>query len=262
MGRILTLARYGTAARRALGLALCLLVHRAEAAGPLAPPPASLDHHAVVDADTYPWSAVGKLFNSIGGACTAAAIAPDKVLTAAHCLYAFRTHRFLQPDSIHFLLGYARGDYRIHARVSAIAVGPGYDPADETRTAAADWAVLTLAEPLPEAVRPIALAAALPAPGTGIEIGGFAQDRAYLMTADRHCRLLGPSGAAVLVHDCVIAHGDSGAPLLVRRPDGAVEAFAVTVGFWKVDGRQASIAAPVTADILPTARSSPAQATR
>jgi protease YdgD len=217
-------------------------------------PDAAADHHAVVDAGSYPWSAVGKLFNSIGGACTAAAIAPDKVLTAAHCLYAFRTHRFLPPDSIHFLLGYARGDYRVHARVASYAVGPGYDPADETHTAARDWAVLTLAEPLPPSVRPVALATAVPATGTLIEIGGFAQDRAYLMTADTRCRLLGPSAAtAVLAHDCVIAHGDSGAPLLAAGAGGTVEAFAVTVGFWTVGGRQVSIAAPVTVPVLPTA---------
>ena len=245
---------------RAAGAALVLALPLAAEAGP--PPPAA-DHHEVVDADAYPWSAVGKLFNSIGGACTAAAIAPDKVLTAAHCLYAFRTHRFLQPDSIHFLLGYARGDYRIHARVSGFVIGPGYDPADETRTASSDWAVLTLAEPLPAALRLIALAGAVPPAGTAIEIGGFAQDRAYLMTADRHCRLLGASaGSGVLIHDCLIAHGDSGAPLLVPRADGTVEAFAVTVGFWKIGGRQVSIAAPVTAAILPTATASPAQARR
>lgn len=226
-----------------------------------APQPPGADHHEIVDADAYPWSAVGKLFNSIGGACTAAAIAPDKVLTAAHCLYAFRTHRFLQPDSIHFLLGYARGDYRIHARVSGFVVGPGYDPTDETRTAASDWAVLSLAEPLPASVRPLSLAAAVPPAGTAIEIGGFAQDRAYLMTADRHCRLVGPSAAGgMLVHDCLIAHGDSGAPLLAARPDGTVEVFAVTVGFWKIGDRQVSIAAPVTAAVLPTAR--PAEALR
>ena len=227
------------------------------------PVPVAPDHRAIVDADLYPWSAVGKLFNSIGGACTAAAIAPDKVLTAAHCLYAFRTHRFLQPDSIHFLLGYARGDYRIHARVAGFSIGPGYDPADETRTAASDWAVLTLAEPLPPAVRPLGVAAGVPQPGTAIEIGGFAQDRAYLMTADRHCRLVGPAApGAVLVHDCVISHGDSGAPLLVTGEDGTVQAFGVTVGFWTLQGHRVSIAAPVTAAILPTAQAGPAQARR
>ena len=215
----------------------------------------SAPHHAVVDADRYPWSAVGKLFNSIGGACTAAAISPDKVLTAAHCLYAFRTHRFLEADAIHFLLGYARGDYRIHARVASYSIGPGYDPANEIRTAGSDWAVLTLAEPLPVAVRPIAVAQSLPPAGAAIEIGGFAQDRAYLMTADTQCRLLGPIvGGSLLSHDCVIQHGDSGAPLLVTAMDGAVQAVGVTVGFWSREGRRVSIAAPITAAILPTAQ--------
>jgi protease YdgD len=261
MGRHLNKMKGGGVGRAVLLLVCGLVGGGAEAAGTAGPVPP--DHHVIVDADSYPWSAVGKLFNSIGGACTAAAIAPSKVLTAAHCLYAFRTRRFLPPDSIHFLLGYARGDYRIHARVSAIALGPGYDPADETRTAASDWAVLTLAEPLPATVRPIPLAAAVPPSGTAIEIGGFAQDRAYLMTADTHCRLLGPSsGSAVLAHDCVIAHGDSGAPLLVAAGDGSVQAFAVTVGFWSVAGRQVSIAAPVTAAIVETARSEPAEARR
>ena len=246
---------------RAAAAALVLGLSRLPASAD--PQPAGADHHEIVDADAYPWSAVGKLFNSIGGACTAAAIAPDRVLTAAHCLYAFRTHRFLQPESIHFLLGYARGDYRVHARVSGFVIGPGYDPADETRTAASDWAVLSLAEPLPASLRPLALAGAVPAPGTAIEIGGFAQDRAYLMTADRHCRLVGPSpGSGMLVHDCLIAHGDSGAPLLAARPDGTVEVFAVTVGFWKIGGRQVSIAAPVTAAVLATATPRPADALR
>ncbi len=246
-----------------IGLPVCLQAAVAAKAEPRPTSSAEQDHHRVVDADTYPWSAVGKLFNSIGGSCTAAAIAPDRVLTAAHCLYAFRTRHFLQPESIHFLLGYARGDYRIHARVSGFAIGPGYDPADETKTAAADWAVLTLAEPLPASVRPIPLATRIPSGGRAIEIGGFAQDRAYLMTADTQCRLLGPSsGTSVLAHDCVIAHGDSGAPLLLTTDGGGVEAFAVTVGFWTVAGRQVGIAAPVTATVVETARAAPAQARR
>ena len=208
----------------------------------------------MVDADAYPWSAVGKLYNSIGGACTAAAIGPDKVLTAAHCLFAFRTGRFLRPEAIHFLLGYARGDYRIHARVASFAIGPGYDPKDEARTAGSDWAVLTLAEPLPPAVRPLNLARALPTPGSAIEIGGFAQDRAYLMTADRHCRFVGVlPGGKLLRHDCVIEHGDSGAPLLLPAADGAVQAFGVTVGFATLAGHQIDIAAPVTTATLPSA---------
>ncbi len=211
-------------------------------------------HHATVDVERYPWSSIGKLYNSVGGACTAVVIAPDRVLTAAHCLYAFRTRRWLRADAIHFLLGYRRGTYSLHVRVERISVGPGYDPIDEVRTAASDWAVLSLGAPLPTHVRPLSVADALPPAGRLIAIGGFAQDRAYLMTADTHCHL-GPTLAdgKLLSHDCVIQHGDSGAPLLVMS-DGVAKAFGVTVGFLKAEGRQVSIAAPVTTAILPTAQ--------
>ena len=211
-------------------------------------------HHVTVDIGRYPWSSIGKLFNSVGGACTAVVIAPDQVLTAAHCLYAFRTQRWLRADAIHFLLGYARGAYSQHVRVERISIGPGYDPTNEVRTAASDWAVMGLGAPLPAHVRPLPVTDALPPTGRTIAIGGFAQDRAYLMTADTHCHL-GPTlaGGKLLSHDCAIQHGDSGAPLLIMA-DGVAKAFGVTVGFLKTEGRRVSIAAPVTTAILPTAQ--------
>ena len=103
-------------------------------------------------------------------------------------------------------------------------------------------------------MRPLSVAEALPPAGRVIAIGGFAQDRAYLMTADTHCRL-GPTldGGKLLSHDCVIRHGDSGAPLLAMS-DGIAEVFGVTVGFLRSEGRQVSIAAPVTTAILSTAQ--------
>src|SRR5919202_5264778 len=85
-------------------------------------------HRQSVGALTYPWSSVAKLYNSIGGACTAVVIERTQVLTAAHCLYVRRTGRFVQPGSVHVLLGYERGDYRVHARVARFRLGAGYDP--------------------------------------------------------------------------------------------------------------------------------------
>ncbi len=210
-----------------------------------------------MDVARYPWSSIGKLFNSVGGACTAVVIAPDRVLTAAHCLYSFRTQRWLRADAIHFLLGYSRGNYSLHVRVARISIGPGYNPTDEVHTAASDWAILSLDAPLPARVRPLPVTDVLPRAGSPIAIGGFAQDRAYLMTADTHCRL-GPTLASgkLLSHDCAIQHGDSGAPLLVLA-DGVAEVFGVTVGFLRTGGRRAGIAAPVTTAILPTAQLPP-----
>ena len=61
-------------------------------------------HDAIdVDADVFPWSSVGKIYNSARSSCTGSVIAPDKVLTAAHCLFNRATSRFLQPDALQFL---------------------------------------------------------------------------------------------------------------------------------------------------------------
>src|SRR3954466_7003102 len=72
-----------------------------------------------VDETAFPWSSVGKIYNSARSSCSGALIARDKVLTAAHCLFNRATHRFLQPDSLHFLLGYKGGGYRTHLRVAS-----------------------------------------------------------------------------------------------------------------------------------------------
>src|SRR6185295_1804716 len=99
------------------------------------------------DVSTYPWSAIGKLNNSVGGSCTGVVIDRARVLTAAHCIFNRRTDRFLPPSSLHLLLGYQRGSYSVHARVADYTVGRGYDPKDEEGSLASDWSVLRLAEP-------------------------------------------------------------------------------------------------------------------
>ena len=90
--------------RRGLMLAMTGLfmlgVARAESG-----PPVDI-HHEAVDVSRYPWSAIGKLYNETGGACTAVIIARDKVLTAAHCIFNYRTQRYISAAALHFLVGY------------------------------------------------------------------------------------------------------------------------------------------------------------
>jgi protease YdgD len=167
-----------------------------------------------------PWSSLVRVQTDAGTRCSGVLLAPDRVLTAAHCLVAPATGRVVQPGRVHALLGYDRGEYRAHAVGRSLRLGPGFDPASRGPIGA-DWAVLRLATPLPGPALPLA---PLPAAGTSAMLGGWQQDRAHALLADTACRvearLRDAAGRVLLRHDCAGTRGSSGGPLLVRHGDG------------------------------------------
>lgn len=179
------------------------------------------DRRMPVDAGALPWSALGRVQTELGGRCTGVLIAPDRVLTAAHCLAARRSGQMVQPGSVHFLQGFSRGEYSGHARVAAYAVGEGWDPA-RRGAVGADWAVLRLAQRLSGPMLPL-WAGEVPA-GAALMLGGYQQDRPEVLLADTGCALLGrardAAGAVLLAHGCTATRGASGAPLLLVLPGG------------------------------------------
>jgi protease YdgD len=150
----------------------------------------NIDHRARVDIEAYPWSSVGKIYNSTGGACTGSLVGQNKVLTAAHCIFNARTGRFIRPELIHFLLGYAGGRYRANVIIEHYEIGPGYDPAAAAKNPAADWAVLTISTSLGEEFRPLDLVHAPLVKNAPVMLPGFAQDHAFVMTADTDCHIV------------------------------------------------------------------------
>jgi protease YdgD len=168
-----------------------------------------------VDVTSYPWSSIGKLFNEAGGTCSGVVIAPDKVLTAAHCVYNPRQRRFLPASLVHFLLGYEGGRSTVHARVARYEIGAGYDPQVWFGTLESDWAILTLTQTLPAEIIPLKLLTQRYPSGIKAAIAGYGQDRAHVMTADRHCELRERGQGGWLYHTCRGVKGYSGAPILV-----------------------------------------------
>jgi len=170
-----------------------------------------------------PWNALGRVQTELGARCTGVMVAPDRVLTAAHCLIAPRTRNFVQPGSVHFLLGYDRGQWAAQARVRTYVTGDGYDA--ERGPAGADWALLTLERPIGDSRRVLPLLRQVPPARTPVMLGGYQQDRPEVLMADTDCRVLGlrrsPDGHAVIVHDCAGTRGASGAPLLAQLANGA-----------------------------------------
>jgi len=173
-----------------------------------------LDHRAAVDATSYPWSAVGALFNGSRSECTAVAVAPDQALTAAHCLFGQATGRLMQPQSLHLLLGFVHGTYQVDALVQSYQLGAAYDHGRPIDTLQADWALLKLTAPLPKDHPALALASVLPNPNTPVMTGGYGKDRAYMMTVDSRCRVREVVVHGLLLNDCRAVHGYSGSPLL------------------------------------------------
>lgn len=138
-----------------------------------------------------------------GASCTGAVLAPDVVLTAAHCV---------QPQGDYAVALLSGGSARLVPAVR-IVVHPRFD-ADQfrTRRPTPDVALVKLAEPLPTSFRPVRLAQGqdLPAKGTSFLIAG------YGVTAEG-----APKSAGTLRTVALPSIGTTGG-IMVRlaRPDG------------------------------------------
>lgn len=91
---------------------------------PLLPGIIGSDNRVMLDSIKAPWSALGRVNRARGGFCTGTVIAPDRVLTARHCLTARPGNRYLPLSELHFVAGYRRGEFLAHGKVRSIHAPP------------------------------------------------------------------------------------------------------------------------------------------
>ena len=166
------------------------------------------------------WRAVGRLNIAGNRYCTATLIAPDLVITAAHCIFHPLTRHLSHPEDIVFLAGFRQGDYAALRRSTAVAVLPGFRPGRGIYNTdpGHDLALLRIDPPIPaEEAEPLPVAAWDGA--DPVIIVAYGEDRPQKASLREGCQIM-DLGAPLFEISCSVVAGVSGAPVIRETPEG------------------------------------------
>lgn len=195
------------------------------------------------------WAAVGRIDLGSNGFCSGTLIAPDVVLTAAHCLYDKATGQPYPPSNLTFLAGWRDGRAEAERVVTMILPHPDYRPdlaegsEAQLNQTGHDLGLMKLAQPiLLPSITP-ATTGSFPQGGDRVEIVSYARDRSEAASMQDACSVLGTRGR-IAVLDCPVDFGASGAPVFRDTAYGS-EVVSVISAKAELNGKPVAIAAPV-----------------
>lgn len=187
------------------------------------------------------WEAVGRLDLGGSGFCTGTLIAPDLVLTAAHCLFDRTNGQRLDTSRIEFLAGWRNGRAEAYRQIDRAVLHPDYvyEAKVQANRVRSDLALLRLSQPIrTSSVLPFATDIWRHGDAQ-LGVVSYAHDRADAPALQEQCNVMGRQ-SGVLVMSCSVDFGSSGAPVF-RLRDGQAMIVSVVSAKAEMDGNPVAL---------------------
>lgn len=166
--------------------------------------------------DLLGFEAVGRLDQGRSGYCTGVLIAPELVLTAAHCL-ASVSRGALRITDLRFRAGLRNGQSIAERGIRRAVVHPAYTIGGPvtSENVRHDVALLELDLPIASGIASSFRVDSLSATDQEVSVVSYAQGRSEALSRQARCQVVGRS-AELFAFDCDVTFGASGAPVFAR----------------------------------------------